>query len=160
MVKKYDRLSQTEAHIGSKTQLLVDANTSATVSHLLQSLPVGLYASDPEGNILFINYRLESWLGYAQNEIMSRDLTLYDLIPQDNTSTAEGLLLRDCEGIVTFLTKERKGLNLHVTQEITRAENGAAQGSVAIISAPENIEDSPAETPLSVAARRPQSSSF
>lgn len=148
VVKKYDRASADEGAAQSRVQFLDDPQTSATVSHLLQTLPEGLYATDPDGKVLYINYTLESWLGYAQNEVLSRQLSLHDIMPQQNTECAEGLFLRDCEGEVLFTTKERRTLTLHITQEITRADNGASLGTVALLRKPfvaSNTANTPAE---------------
>ncbi|MBM3618656.1 MAG: PAS domain-containing protein [Alphaproteobacteria bacterium] len=142
VVKKYDRSSSDEAISQQRVQFLDSPEISSTVSHLLQTLPQGLYATDPEGKLLYINYTLESWLGYSQNEILSRQLTLYDLMPQQNTEAAEGLFLRDCEGEVLFTTKERRTLPLLIKQEITRAENGASLGTVAVVEQPSPASNS------------------
>lgn len=133
VVKQYDRISATETG-AAKPQLLADPAASTTLQHLLQTLPVGIYATDADGKIIYINYRLESWLGYAQSEVMATGLTLQNLLlPQQNTPTAESLFLRNCQGPVIFTNKEGKAVVFDVNQEITRSENGASLGTVAYL---------------------------
>lgn len=114
------------------------ANTSAvelpaTLAHMLQTLPYGLYTSDADGNIQFINYRMENWLGFEQGEIQSRKLTLMDIVSAQNTAIVDDILLRDCAGTVLFKTKDGQGLQLHLQQEVTKDAQGSVLGSVALL---------------------------
>lgn len=105
----------------------------ATFAHMLQTVPYGLYTSDAEGNIQFINYRLENWLGFEQGEIQSRKLTLMDIIAAQNTAIVDDILLRDCAGTLLFKTKDGQGVQLHLQQEVTKDAQGSVLGSVALL---------------------------
>lgn len=130
VVKRYER----SAAASSAAVPLADSpQSSATIAHMLHILPYGLYATDAEGTLTFVNYRLENWLGYNQNEIISRKLSLSQIVAQQNTATAEHLLLKDCEGEVQFTGKTGQPVRLSLQQAITRDDKGAFAGSVAVL---------------------------
>lgn len=128
VVKRYDRSSSEKA-----LPAAANPHLAAGVTHLLHALPHGLYTTDAQGNILFINYRLESWLGYAQGEAAGKKLSLIDIMPQQNTPTTTQLLQQDCEGEVLFRSVEGRNVPLQLRQEITRDESGNIIGSVVIL---------------------------
>lgn len=127
VVKRYERNTTTSLPLTGNPHL------SATLTHMLHTVPYGLYATDADGNLLFANYRLESWLGYNQNEMTSRKLNLLSVVTPQNTATVDSLLLRDCEGEVQFKSKDGRPVQLHLQQEITRDDKGAVIGSVSIL---------------------------
>ena len=129
IVKRYER----SAVQSNSTPMAENQHVSATMSHMMHTIPYGLYTTDAEGKILFMNYRLESWLGYAQNEVASKKLSLLDIIPQQNTATAESILLKDCDGEVQFKCKDGRAIQMHMQQELTKDANGGLVGSVAIL---------------------------
>lgn len=106
---------------------------SATVTHIMDTIPFGLYTTNAEGKILLINHRLADWLGYLPNEITNKKLSLSDLIAPHNTAIAEHLLAESCEGEIFFKNKTDQLIRLHVQQEITRDAQGNKIGTVAII---------------------------
>jgi PAS domain S-box-containing protein len=129
VVKRLDR-----GNAQSNTVKMSDnEQVSATVNHMLDSLPYGLYTTDSKGNILFMNYRLTDWLGYLPNEVINKKLSLIDIVPQQNTATAENILVKDCEGEVQFKNKTDQLVQLHIQQEITRDAGGNVVGTVAIV---------------------------
>lgn len=130
VVKRYERSAAASV---TSVPLAGNPHVSATIAHMLHTLPYGLYATDAEGAINFVNYRLENWLGYNQNEIVSRKLNLSQVIAQQNTATAEQLLLKDCEGEVQFINKMGRPVLLSLQQAITRDDKGAVVGSVAVL---------------------------
>lgn len=153
VVKRYER------NTSSVAPLPVNGNThlAASLSHMLHTVPYGIYTTDADGNLLFANYRLESWLGYNQNEMASRKLNLMNLIALQNTATVESLLLRDCEGEVQFKSKEGRPVQLYLQQEITKDSNGAVIGSVAILQPEKPLgQDGIAPRPALQAARQPE----
>lgn len=154
VVKRYERSSATQSSmvpIGDNPQL---ANIA---SHMLHTIPYGLYTTDAEGNILFMNYRMETWLGYNQNEAASRKLSLINIIPQQNTATAESLLQRDCEGEVQFKSKDGRVVQLHVQQEISKDASGKLIGSVAVLRPEKPLSGDIVSNAAKTGARQPES---
>lgn len=128
VVKQYERTNAQVLPAAS-----VHPAINSTVTHMINALPYGLYATDADGHIQFINYRLEGWLGYDQNEIISKQLALHDIIPSINTPLVENLLLKDCKGVLKFQSKQNHTVSMHIQQEITKDANGGVLGSAAIL---------------------------
>lgn len=131
VVKKFERQAQADEGVSE----IVDPSSAATVSNMLHTLPFGIYTTDTEGRIQFMNYRLEGWLGYDQHEVASRKLTLHDVISQPNTEVASQLLLKDCEGDISFRNRQGHRVKLYLKQEIARDGNGVV-GSVGFVQQP------------------------
>jgi len=130
VVKRYERNAASAAPalpVADNPQL------NATMSHMLHTLPYGIYTTDADGNLLFVNYRLESWLGYNQNEIAEKKLTLMHIVAQQNTAIVDDLLLRNAEGELQFKSKDGHPVLLHVQQEICKDMNGNILGSVTVL---------------------------
>ena len=152
VVKRYERDTTKSASL----PMTDNPHLSASLSHMLHTVPYGIYTTDADGNLLFANYRLESWLGYNQNEMASRKLNLMSLVAPQNTATVESLLLRDCEGDVQFKSKEGRPVQLHLQQEITKDENGAVIGSVAVLQPEKPMSLDIAPSPALQVARQPE----
>lgn len=150
VVKRYERNSAPAAAVPMSD----NPHVSATVTHMMHTLPYGLYTTDAEGNVLFMNYRLESWLGYAQNEAQSRKLSLFDLIPQQNTATAENILLKDCEGEVLFKSKDGRSIQMFVQQELVKDTQGNLVGTTALLRPEQPMSMDIAPRPAVAAARQ------
>lgn len=127
VTKRKDRDTNAGASTGNATPL------SATMAHMLQTVPYGLYTSDAEGRIQFINYRMENWLGFDAGEIHTRKLTLMDIISPQNTALMDDILQRDCAGTLVFKTKDAQGVQLYLQQEVTKDAQGAVIGSVGLL---------------------------
>lgn len=134
VVKQYERAPRPV----DGTRLAEDPYVSATMAHMMHTMPYGLYATDHEGRITFINYRLETWLGYGQNEVISRNLTLSDLIPQQDAPILDQLLQKDCEGDLYLLNKNGHMVPVSLQQEICRDSKGAIIGSVGFLPPEDN----------------------
>lgn len=129
VIKQYDRGGSGQAD--SNLPFFDNPRSTNHFYHMLQTLPVGMYATDPEGNFLFMNYTLENWLGYAQHEVVSKGLTLQDIVPDQINPLVEDLLLKDAQGPLTLQGKDRAPRNVFISQEITRDEHNAFIGTVA-----------------------------
>lgn len=159
IVKQYDRGNAGGSRVANPSFFSTEEGT-ANLHHILHTLPIGLYVTDPEGHILFMNYTLESWLGYAQNEVVSRQLTLESLVPVQHNPIIEDLLLKDTEGAITLQTKDRKTLNFVLSQEITRDEHGAFVGTIGRVSPYDSLSPLAGAPTVSAPRKSSSSSSF
>ena len=100
---------------------------------MLSTLPIGMYATSPEGKIYFINSVMEQWLGYGENEIVSRGLSVQDIIYQLSDGRPGDIEVSDFEGEVTFQKKTGALLKTNVTQSVARSASGLITGATAIV---------------------------
>jgi PAS domain S-box-containing protein len=141
VVKQYERAALSQPAV----PLSDNPYVSASMAHLMHTMPCGLYATDQEGNLTFINYRLETWLGYGQNEVLSRGLSLGALVPQQKSALLNDILERDCEGSLNFLHKNGLMVPVKLRQEICKDEAGRIIGSVGFLEQNEAIAPKPVE---------------
>lgn len=151
VTKQYEK-----AGASADAVLASDSAASASLAHLLHTAPIGLYTTDTEGRLLFINYTLEGWLGFAQHQILGEQKSIDDLIPNLSQALHGHVLQHDAEGIIPFRKKDGTSLPLYVQQEIIRDEYGNITGSAALLRPSESAEaSSPVPSPL---FQRPASS--
>lgn len=154
VVKRYERNTTASA---PALPLVDNPQLNATMSHMLHTLPYGIYTTDANGTLLFANYRLESWLGYNQNEIITNKLTLAHIVAEQNTALVDDLLLRNTEGELQFKSKDGQAVLLHVQQEICKDANGNIVGSVMMLQPEQHDLSGVASRSAIDTARKPES---
>jgi two-component system cell cycle sensor histidine kinase/response regulator CckA len=110
------------------------------VSHLLSIVPAGLYATGPEGKIYFINAQLERMLGYGDNEIVTRNLGIQDIIYQLENSRPGSIEVMDFQGEVTLQKKTGALLKAYITQNTVKNELGQITGATAVVQEPLDVK--------------------
>ncbi len=101
-------------------------------SHIIESLKMGVYISSPTGVIVYCNPLLEEWLGYGEGEIVSRNLSINNLIPvgrNDNMSTEPV----DVEGSVQMERKVGGFIKAFLNQRVIYSDTGKLIGCTAVV---------------------------
>lgn len=133
IVRGRDYVTKRQNREAASSVAEASAQLPAHLSHMLQTIPYGLYTADAEGNIQFINYRMENWLGFAQGEVQAQKLTLMDIIAPQNTALVDDISLRDCAGSLLFKSKDGQVVQLYLQQEVTQDAQGTVIGAVALL---------------------------
>ncbi|MGB1540349.1 MAG: hypothetical protein ACPG80_05265, partial [Rickettsiales bacterium] len=128
VVKQYERES-------APTSTAPTGGNSLPIAHMMHMLPYGIYVTDADGKITFMNYRLETWRGFEQGEVQEKGLTLQDIVPQRGNAAElqEVLLFKDWAGNAKCLNKHNEWVDIYLQQEITKDAHGAIIGSVSLV---------------------------
>lgn len=103
------------------------------VGHMLHTMPWGLFIASVNGTLEFINHTLEQWLGYEENEIISRRLSVQDIIYQMDDKKSGKVELADFEGEVQMQKKTGALMKVHMKQDLLRDSNQQVLGCTATI---------------------------
>lgn len=118
----------------AKQEVAVRAEVAPTLtSAMLHNLNDGVYATSASGNIQFINYMLEEWLGYDQNEVLSRQLSIEDIIYQMDKKSGENIQLASFNGEVQLQKKNGSLLRAWLDQEVLLSPSGQVLGCSALV---------------------------
>lgn len=101
-------------------------------SHVMESLKMGVYISSPVGNIVYCNPLLEEWLGYAEGEVVARNLNVGNLVPPKRNPGMSNDPL-DFEGTVQIEKKVGGYLKAFLNQRIIYGDSGQVMGCTAVV---------------------------
>lgn len=104
--------------IGGSFKPTADAGVPAALSYLMHDMPVGAYVLDHRGEFQFINHTLESWLGYTPGEILTRKISLPQLIDPGSGARGGAVEISAFEGGVSFQCKDGRVLHAQVKQQV------------------------------------------
>lgn len=119
----------------TQTPMLNKSNI-ALFSHVMDTMNMGVYMTDPKGNIIYANPVLEHWLAFNEGEITSSSLSLQDLFYQGG-KRVDHIEPDNYEGEVTMQKKIGGSLKVFINQKILR-DNDKVMGCTAIV---HNITD-------------------
>jgi two-component system cell cycle sensor histidine kinase/response regulator CckA len=108
---------------------LLSKSTITLFSYVMDKMNMGVYMSDPAGNIVYANPVLEHWLGFGEGEVTSGNLALRHIIYQDTGDGAPG----DYEGEVRLQKKAGGLVRVFINQKIIHGENDKTLGCVAVV---------------------------
>ena len=118
----------------ARQEALPSGEVSPTLTAaMLHNLNDGIYATDAEGNIQFANKVLEDWLGYDQNEILSRQLSIQDVIYQMEEKMGNRIQLSSYSGEVQLQKKNGSLIRCWLDQEVLLSPSGQTLGCTAVI---------------------------
>jgi PAS domain-containing protein len=117
--------SEPKAPVFNKT------NTSL-FSYIMDSLDIGAYMIDLFGNITYANLTLEQWLDFDEEELVSRNLSLRDIISQ---SGLEVLVddIKNYDGEVSLQRKIGGHIKAFMTQKAMYDEQGTIIGYASLV---------------------------
>jgi len=107
-------------------------STIALFSYVMDTMDMGVYMTDPSGNIIYANPVLEQWLGYKEGEVTSRSLSLQDIIRHNGTRT-ETINPGDYEGVAMLQKKTGGLMHSFVNQKIIRNDRKKVIGCTALV---------------------------
>lgn len=131
-----------EARAGTQSGGTTEA-VPMLLANMMNTLDVGMYATSPEGKIHFINRSLERQLGYGDNEIVTRNLGIQDIIYQISNGRPGEIEVDNFEGEVTFQKKTGALMKAHIAQSVSRDSDGIVMGATAIIHSHEDVKKKP-----------------
>lgn len=100
-------------------------------SQVVGTMKMGIYMTDPMGNLIYANPVLEQWLGFNEGEIVSGALALKDIISNDGSLRLSDL--EDAEATVLMQKKHGGMLKTSLSQRVIRDEAGRVTGSSALV---------------------------
>lgn len=108
-------------------------------SYITKNMNIGSYITDGAGNIIYANPTLEKWLYYNDDEIVTGNLKVRNLVSQagDGAFVSE---LRNFEGEVSMQRKVGGTLKVFINQKYIRNEQDVILGYVALIHPLEQVE--------------------
>lgn len=93
--------------------------------YLFNEMPMGAYVLSPSGHVRVANRVLEHALGYNENEIMDREMTLADLIYRADGEEQPDFSFKEYIGPVKFARKNGSLLKARLEQHVVKDEEGA-----------------------------------
>lgn len=113
---------------------LMNKHTIALFSYVMDTMNMGVYMTAPNGSIVYANPVLEQWLGYSEGEIVSRSMSLQDIIHHQNGSARpEQVEPENFEGEVTLHGRTGSMLKSFINQKIIRDEQDKIIGCTAVV---------------------------
>ncbi len=110
---------------------IINSSSMVLLSHVMESMKMGIYIASPDGNIVYCNPLLEQWLGYNDCEIVACSLTVKDLLPAQRE--VADLRSADIEGVVEMTRKGGDSINVFLNQRLIKDENSNVIGATAIV---------------------------
>lgn len=117
------------SHNGTR---LLNKSSIMLFSHVMESMKMGIYISSPNGSIVYCNPLLEEWLGYADGEIITRNLTIGHLVPLRRNDGLSNEPM-DFEGIAQLEKKIGGFVKAFLNQRIIYNEQKQIMGCTAIV---------------------------
>lgn len=101
-------------------------------SHVMDTMNMGVYMTDPSGSLIYVNPVLEEWLGYRDSELTNKTLSLQDIISQGG-KRSEQIEPDNYEGEVMLLKKTGGMMKSFINQKIIQDDNGKTMGCTALV---------------------------
>ena len=101
-------------------------------SHVMDTMNMGVYMTNPTGGLIYVNPVLEQWLGYKGSEITNQNLSLQDIISQGG-KRSEYIEPDNYEGEVILLKKTGGAMKSFINQKIIQDDNGRIVGCTALV---------------------------
>lgn len=99
---------------------------------LVESAPFGLYATDAQAQIFYVNRTLEEWLGYLPGELEAKSISLADLIDSSGGMLPHRLLRESFEETLPVKAKNGAVIPCFIRQHIRR-EGAEIKGASGIV---------------------------
>lgn len=110
---------------------LISNSTITLFSHVMDTMNMGIYMTDPLGNIIYANPVLEGWLGYDTGEIVSSSLAIGNIMPHGHdTIRAEP---QNIEGEILLAKKTGGHMKAFMNQKVIRDNHEKVMGCTAIV---------------------------
>lgn len=111
---------------------LLNKSSITLFSYVMDKMNMGVYMTDPTGNLIYANPTLEQWLAFNEGEVMSGNLSLKDIVHQERAM--QGAISPDnFEGEVMLQKKLGGLMKAFVNQKVIRSEQDKVLGCVALV---------------------------
>jgi len=107
-------------------------STIALFSYVMDTMDMGVYMTDPSGNIIYANPILEHWLGFKEGEISASNLSLQDII-HHNADRTNVIQPGNYEGVITLQKKAGGFMQVFINQKIIRNDQQKTIGYTALV---------------------------
>ncbi|MGE3714547.1 MAG: PAS domain S-box protein [Alphaproteobacteria bacterium] len=114
------------------TNPILSESTITLFSHVMDTMNMGIYMTDPSGNIIYANPVLENWLGFEPGEIVSMNMGLGGII-NHNQPDSTHIEPEDFEGEVRLNRKIGGYMKAFINQKVMRNTQDKIMGCTAII---------------------------
>lgn len=101
--------------------------------YLFNEMPMGAYALSPGGDVRVANRVLERWLGYADGEIMDKELTFEDLQYKTDNEETPDLLMKEYIGPISLARKNGSLFKAKLEQHLVQDENGSTLAVIGVL---------------------------
>lgn len=109
---------------------------SSLISGLLEKDAI-VFLADKSGNLVYVSHELEKQLGYNENEILSRNMNMQDIIYVGSSKPAE-IVLEDYEGEIILQKKDSSLSKFSINQKLAKDKLGGVVGCSAFLNNPEH----------------------
>lgn len=124
---------RTTTEEGENAPVTLLSNSTITLfAHIMDTMNMGVYMTDPNGQIVYANPVLEKWLEFDDGEIGSNNLSIRNLIQHSQENVRE-IEPADFEGEVMLQKKTGGLVKCYMNQKIIRDEEQKLMGCTAII---------------------------
>lgn len=126
-----ERTASRDAVVAGSTNMF--SRSSVTLfAHIMESMKMGVYITSPTGSIVYCNPVLEEWLSYNEGEVVTRNLTIGHLIPQNRN---EHITLENSDADGTVMLEKKIGgfVKAFLNQKVIYNDNGKALGCTAVV---------------------------
>ncbi len=120
---------------------IFNKSTMGMFAYIMDSLEMGAYVVNQIGNIVYVNPKLEEWLYFEEEEIISLGLSLKDIMLQTGIETAI-TNLENFEGEALLQRKIGGSIKTSVNQKSIFDEGGNIIGYAAVV---HRIDEKPAD---------------
>ena len=130
--REYIEVRAADANNKITPSSLMNKSSITLFSHVMDTMNMGVYMTAPNGGLIYANPVLEHWLGYDDGEILSRNLSLQDLIYQGG-SRPDSIEPDNYEGEVMMQKKTRGLMRSFINQKIIRDNEQKVMGCTALV---------------------------
>jgi PAS domain-containing protein len=118
----------------TKEENAADISVPAILTSLGNRLDEGVYATGPDGQIIYANVTLEAMLGYQEGELTRAPFYLHQLLFGLEPGSQNKLELQSFQGDVEMRAKGGRAVPVHILQDVQRAgTNGQILSCTAVI---------------------------
>ncbi len=130
MLRGRDYVESRAASADSSTAKSLNKSSITLFSHVMDTMNMGVYMTNPSGEIVYVNPVLEQWLGYQDNEINSKNITLGDIFsPQPGMR----LLPENYEGEIQLVSKTGSTIKSFLNQKVIRDDQSKIIGCTGLV---------------------------
>lgn len=110
----------------------INKSSITLFSHVMDSMNMGVYMTNPTGALVYVNPILEQWLGYRDGEIVNSNLSLQDIIHQSG-KRSENIEPDNYEGEILLQKKTGGQMKSFINQKVISDEHGKHMGCTALV---------------------------
>jgi len=141
MLRGRDFVEERASEELGSTATSINKSSITLFSHVMDTMNMGVYMTNPSGELVYVNPVLEQWLGYQDGELGRHSLSLQDIIHQSG-NRSDRIQPDNYEGEVTLQKKTGGMMKSFINQKVIRDDQGKMAGCTALV---HNFSDASAE---------------